>query len=63
MTYLLYLSAEAIVETVPCVHQSKSCGFVEEIAQKDADAVVWPVAVHQQKLAEKTELRQSKICI
>jgi len=45
------------------MHQSKSSGFVEEIAQKDADAIVGPVPVHQQQPEEEAELCQSEISI
>lgn len=39
------LSTEAIEETKPYVHKSKTTSFIQEVAQEEGNAAVGPAAV------------------
>lgn len=52
----VYLGAEAIVQAEPDVHHGKGSGFVQEVGQKAADAVVRPLAMDQQQSSHEAKL-------
>lgn len=52
----IYLGTEAIKKAEPDVHQGKGSGFIQEVTQKAADAVVRPLAMDQQQSAQEAKL-------
>lgn len=57
------LRTEAIEETKPYVHESKTTRLKQEVAQEDWNASVGPAPVDQQEPLQKSELGQCEVCV
>lgn len=57
------LSTEAVEETKPYVHKSKTTGLKQEVAQEEGDTQIGPASMDEQQPLKEPELGQGKIRI